>query len=195
MSIEVERKRALGDDTARLSLRLIEQGWRETGVDREVDTYYSRPDVDYLETVECLRVRRRGDVFAEITYKPASTGSTHSATGVISKQETNLGLVNAGAAADAERLLEAIGMVPLARVDKERATWRHQGRAEITIAIDTIAVAGTFVEVEVISDEPEMAAQVLTQVEEDLSLSGHPVVTLPYRDIVLAAQRGPNPTS
>ncbi|MGH3869840.1 MAG: hypothetical protein ACRDQ4_27815 [Pseudonocardiaceae bacterium] len=50
-------------------------GYRAYGCFVEVDTYYSRPEVDYLDTVECLRVRQR-DGFAEITYKPASDPST-----------------------------------------------------------------------------------------------------------------------
>ncbi|MFL1380520.1 MULTISPECIES: CYTH domain-containing protein [unclassified Nocardiopsis] len=146
--------------------------------------------MDYLKTMECLRVRRRGDEFAEITYKPASTDTTHSAAGAISKQETNVGLANAGLASDAEALLELIGMVPLARVDKARTSWRHPDLSEVTVAVDEVQGAGTFVEVEVISDDPGEAEQVLARVEEDLGLNGHPVVAMPYRDLVRATELG-----
>ncbi|WP_457915745.1 CYTH domain-containing protein [Candidatus Minimicrobia naudis] len=56
---------------------------------REIDTYYSRPDVDFMQTVECLRIRQR-DSFAEVTYKPATTAATHTENNVIIKPETNL---------------------------------------------------------------------------------------------------------
>src|SRR5262249_46298613 len=53
--IEVERKRELPDSAA-LRQRLIELGYREAGHLNETDVYYSRPDIDFMETVECLRV-------------------------------------------------------------------------------------------------------------------------------------------
>lgn len=73
--IEVERKRELVGTCAAVEARLSELGYRAHGCFVEVDTYYSRPEVDYLDTVECLRVRQ-WDGFAEITYKPASDPST-----------------------------------------------------------------------------------------------------------------------
>ncbi|WP_327119453.1 CYTH domain-containing protein [Nocardia sp. NBC_01730] len=53
--IEVERKRELPDPST-LRLRLAEIGYHEARHLTEVDTYFSRPDVDYLKTVECLRI-------------------------------------------------------------------------------------------------------------------------------------------
>ncbi|MFC7739764.1 CYTH domain-containing protein [Nocardiopsis composta] len=57
--IEVERKREVGGDAEKIKARLAVLGYREAASSTEADTYYSRPDVDFLETVECLRVRRR----------------------------------------------------------------------------------------------------------------------------------------
>jgi hypothetical protein len=42
-----------------------------------------------MQTVECLRVRRRGD-FCEITYKPHP--GTHGASHIIAKREINVAL-------------------------------------------------------------------------------------------------------
>lgn len=67
-------------------------GWSRlppAGSSVEVDTYDSQPDIDFMATVECLRVRRR-DGFAEVTDKPPSTAATHSAVDVIAKPETNV---------------------------------------------------------------------------------------------------------
>ncbi|MEW2622102.1 CYTH domain-containing protein [Streptomyces sp. NPDC048106] len=113
--IEVERKRRLPDGGAGLAGVLAGLGWVDAEPMTEADAYYSRPDVDYMETVECLRVRRRDDV-AELTYKPPSTAATHSAYGVISKPETNVRLAAGDQAALADDLLECIGMRLLVRL-------------------------------------------------------------------------------
>ena len=179
---EVERKRELADATA-LQGRLIDAGYRESGTGIEVDTYYSRPDVDFLATVECLRVRRR-DGFAEITYKPASTVDTHSAADIITKPEINVILSGPDQARSADTLLDVLGMVRLCRVEKTRTTFRHPHRDEVTVVIDLISGVGAFVETEVLTDDPA-AAELLDQLERQLGLADCPVVSLPYRDLVL----------
>lgn len=181
--IEVERKRELADATA-LKARLVEYGYREAGTGVEVDTYYSRPDIDFVATVECLRVRRCNG-FAEITYKPASTTDTHSAADIVAKPETNVVLAGPDQATAADRLLDVLGMMRLCRVEKTRTTYRHPERSEITVVIDLIAGVGTFAETEVMTDDPDAAATLLDQVERQLGLTDCLVVSLPYRDLVL----------
>jgi adenylate cyclase class 2 len=183
--IEVERKRALPGGGDALAHVLDDQGWTAGPPETEVDVYYSRPDIDYMETVECLRVRQRGDV-AEITYKPASTAATHSADGVISKPETNVPLVP-GHAGHADQLLTAIGMRRLVRVEKYRTTYRHRQRPGVTVSIDTVAGVGVFVETEVISTDADAAARLVEETEALLQVHCHPVVDLPYRDLALSA--------
>nr|WP_042185168.1 class IV adenylate cyclase [Kibdelosporangium sp. MJ126-NF4]CEL16582.1 Adenylate cyclase [Kibdelosporangium sp. MJ126-NF4]CTQ89067.1 Adenylate cyclase (EC 4.6.1.1) [Kibdelosporangium sp. MJ126-NF4] len=183
--IEVERKRELsGTSETLLRARLVELGYHADGSVTEIDTYYSRPDRDYLTTVECLRVRQR-DGFAEITYKPASTTVTHSADDVIAKQETNVALRDIDQAEAAHRLLTAIGMIPLARVEKTRAMYRHPHHPQVIVNLDTVTGVGTFLETEVIDIDPERAAGLLEQTEQQLDITGHPVVGLSYRDLVL----------
>lgn len=146
--IEVERKRELVGTCAAVKARLGELGYRAHGCFVEVDTYYSSPEVDYLDTVECLRVRQR-DGFAEITYKPASDTSTHSPDNVITKRETNVALRGADQAEAANHLLPAIGMTRLVRVEKSRARYHHPDRDDITVSLDTVSGVGTFIETEV----------------------------------------------
>ncbi|MFF4693233.1 class IV adenylate cyclase [Streptomyces sp. NPDC001307] len=188
--IEVERKRQLPHDGAVLAGRLVELGWSRDEPVTEVDTYYSRPDVDYMETVECLRVRRRDD-FAEITYKPPSTAATHSADSVISKPETNVRLDSASQAALANQLLENIGMRLLVHVEKHRETYRHALHPDVTVSIDTVAGVGTFVETEVISANATQAALRVEHVEKELDVADLPVVDVPYRDLTLAKVAAP----
>jgi adenylate cyclase class 2 len=182
--IEVERKRRLPDDGSGLAVLLAGLGWQAAERVVEVDTYYSRPDVDFMETVECLRVRRRGD-FAEVTYKPASTVATHSADGVISKPETNVILQSAGQAPLADQLLEAIGMQLLVRVEKNRAAYRHPDEPDVTVTIDTVAGVATFVETEVMSADSIAAAETVERVEKELDIANYPTVELPYRDLAM----------
>ncbi|GAA1467295.1 class IV adenylate cyclase [Nocardiopsis exhalans] len=185
--IEIERKRAL-EGREPLEQRLKQSGFVATGPMVEVDTYYSRPDVDFLVTVECLRVRER-DGGCEVTYKPASDSTTHSTAGVIAKQETNVALANVAQAVHAHALLEALGMVRLARVEKSRTSYRLSERPELSVVVDTIAGLGAFVETEIVSEgSRQEAVRQLEETERLLGLSSHPVVTSPYRDLLLSAR-------
>ena len=87
--LEIEHKRQLTSNIEELIGRLQNLGFELQSNLREIDTYYSRSDVDFIQTVECLRIRQR-DGFAEVTYKPATTTATHTANDVIIKPETNL---------------------------------------------------------------------------------------------------------
>ncbi|MDA2812525.1 class IV adenylate cyclase [Nocardiopsis sp. RSe5-2] len=182
--VEVERKRVLRGGADRVRSRLAQVGWTASATSRETDDYYSRPDVDFMETVECLRVRRRGG-FAEITYKPASDAST-TVEGVITKPETNVAL-GPGQEEAALRLMDALGMVHLARVDKSRTVYRRPGEEGLSVVLDEIAGVGWFAEVEVVAADAEGASERLERIEEELDLVGYPVASLPYRDMVMQA--------
>lgn len=187
--IEVERKRELPGSGKGVTARLAELGYREDGQFVEIDTYYSPQHTDYLVTIECLRVRQR-EGFAEITYKPASDEATHSATGVISKPETDVLLRDGDQADAANQLMTSIGMVKLVRVEKHRTIYRSPECDHLTVAVDTVAGVGTFVETEVkTSGDHDGVAQV-ENVERQLGITTCEVVTLPYRDLVRAATTG-----
>ncbi len=181
---EVERKRALDSETQTALLKRLDKlAFHERARHTETDDYYSRPDTDFMETVECLRIRSR-DGFAEITYKPGSTAA-NTADGMISKVETNARLADADQAAAANQLLTMLGMVHLAQVDKHRVEYAHAEDGDVTIAIDTVTDAGVFVEVEVLTADPAGAATVLDRVERDLGTTELPIISLPYRDLVM----------
>lgn len=183
--IEVERKRELPDGARHaVEAELAALGYYKADTLAEIDTYYSRPDVDFMATVECLRVRQR-DGFAEITYKPASNAATHSHDGVISKVETNVALLGPAQAANANHLLAAIGMVLLVRVFKARTVYQHPSEASVAVSIDDIADAGTFVETEVTAMDKDAAAVLVDEIERHIGLTVYPVVSLPYRDLVM----------
>ena len=176
--LEIERKRQLIGDAKELIKQLRDLGFELQSNLREIDTYYSRPDVDFMQTVECLRIRQR-DGFAEVTYKPATTIATHTENDVIIKPETNLP-IQPGDAAIAKQLLANLGIVKLVEVNKYRRSFQSPDFPQATVAIDEIKDAGTFVEVEVLSDDETSALAMISEIETKLGLDSTEVVTRPY---------------
>ena len=180
--LEIERKHQLTGDAKELIKQLRELGFELQSNLHEIDTYYSRPDVDFMKTVECLRIRQR-DGFAEVTYKPATT-ETHTTNDVIIKPETNLP-IQPGDAAIAKQLLANLGMVQLVEVNKYRRSFRSPNFPKATVAIDEVKNVGTFVEVEVLSNNETGALAMISEIETKLGLDSAEVVTRPYRDICM----------
>ena len=183
--LEIERKRQL-DDAEGLLQSLQNNGFELRSELREIDTYYSRPDVDFMKTVECLRIRER-DGFCEITYKPATTAKTHTAENVIIKPETNLP-IQPSDTATAKQLLANLGMVKLVEFNKRRRVFQASNFPNVTVAIDEIKSAGVFVEVEVLSTNKSAGLELIGEVERKLELDDAKIITRPYRDICMDAQ-------
>ena len=181
--LEIEHKRRLTSNIEDFIKKLEKFGFELQSKLSEIDTYYSRPDVDFMQTVECLRIRQR-DGFAEVTYKPATTTATHTKNNVIIKPETNLP-IQPEDTATAKQLLANLGMVQLVEVNKYRRSFQSSDFPQATVAIDEIKDAGTFVEVEVLSDDETSALAIINDIETKLGLESAEVVTRPYRDICM----------
>ena len=181
--LEIEHKRRLTSNIEDFIKKLEKFGFELQSKLSEIDTYYSRPDVDFMQTVECLRIRQR-DGFAELTYKPATTAATHTKNNVIIKPETNLP-IQPEDAATAKQLLANLGMVQLVEVNKYRRSFQSSDFPQATVAIDEIKDAGTFVEVEVLSGDETSALAMISEIEVKLGLESTEVVTRPYRDICI----------
>lgn len=181
--LEIERKRMITNDTAAVMNNITSAGLKLVGELHETDTYYSRPDVDFMKTVECLRVRDR-DEFAEITYKPPTNADTRTTDGVIMKTETNLEIAKKSTVT-ARELLENLGMVKLVDVVKHRKMFRSKADPEITVTVDIVAGAGVFIETEVISSDKERGLAKLDELEKRLGINNLPLETRHYRDICL----------
>ena len=182
---EVEVKRRLESNKNDLIATLLKNGYALGGTAVETDDYYSRPDVDYMKTVECLRIRET-EKKREITYKPPTTD--FAATTII-KEEKNVPLVTSEDVETAKDLLLAIGMVHLVKVEKHRQSFtKSYPDHDVTIAIDTLTGVGDYVEIEILSTDPVAAETAISDVEKELSVESFPVVTIPYRDIVMQAE-------
>ncbi|PID30213.1 class IV adenylate cyclase [Candidatus Saccharibacteria bacterium] len=181
--LEIERKRRFTGAMDEFVARLESRGFCLKSEVREVDSYYSRPDVDFMQTIECLRIRER-DGFAEITYKPSTTAATHTTSNIVVKPETNLPIQPSDVPA-AKQLLASLGMVQLVVVDKYRRTFRADSDSRVTIAVDEIKDTGVFVETEIISQDKESALRELDAIEKQLGINTFAVETRPYRDICM----------
>ena len=180
---EIERKRKFVGNLEVLIARLGSQGFSLAGETTEIDSYYSRPDVDFMQTVECLRIRQRDD-FAEITYKPPTDQHTRTEDGIIVKPETNLP-VNPENTAVAKQLLANLGMVKLVEVNKFRRIFKCDDEPGLTIAIDEISGAGVFIETEIISEDKELALRRIEDIEARIGVQEFEIITRPYRDICM----------
>lgn len=76
-------------------------------------------------------------------------------------------------------------MVRLVEVNKYRRSFQSPDFPQATVAIDEIKNAGTFVEVEVLSDDETGALAMISDIETKLGLDSAEVVTRPYRDICM----------
>ena len=155
--LEVEVKLPVKDlDAVRATLERL--GARHIDDARQADTYFAHPQRDFRETDEALRVRET-PAGREVTYK----GPRHDAAAKIRTE------VNVAFDGDLEALLVPLSFAPVARVLKERSSWMLDGAA---VALDRVADIGTFVEVEVVSDEPSSAEAKVQSVVAALGLDG-----------------------
>lgn len=152
---------------------------------QEKDTYYSRPDVDFLATKECLRIRRTSE-YAELTYKPGSTQKMHK-EGKFWKQELNLNLSDKVAEDTAHSILLNLDYLELVTVEKERKTYTKD---KVSLSLDFIVGLGYFLEIEIMASKKGVkeAIRIIDNIADELGLGSQESVKLPYRDLLLEAQ-------
>lgn len=162
--------------------RLETLGAKRQDVVSQVDTYYDPPDRDFAETDEALRVRREegktgGELTTKVTYKGPLV-EPESKT----REEAEM-VVSWGS--DPRAVLEGLGYEPAATVEKERERYLLDG---VTVALDTVAGLGAFVEVELeTEDDIEAARKRAVQTLETLGLDPSDQIRTSYLDLLLEA--------
>lgn len=76
-------------------------------------------------------------------------------------------------------------MAQLVEINKYRRLFQSSDFPQATVTIDEIKDAGTFVEVEVLSDDETSALAMISDIEIKLGLESAEVITQPYRDICM----------
>lgn len=165
MQIEVEQKFPVAD-LAAIAEQLRTLGAVSAGPRDEADTYYAHPARDFAQTDEALRIRRV-ETSAWLTYKGPKLDAT-------TKTRRELELPLGTDPARWATLLEVLGFRPVTEVRKHRqklhVPW--QGR-QVEISLDEVAEVGTFLELELVTDESDRpaATAVLASLAERLGLS------------------------
>jgi adenylate cyclase class 2 len=171
---EIEAKIRV-DDLDEVRTRLTEHHAEFQGEDSQRDVYYNAPHRDFAETDEALRVRYTGGM-PEITYK----GPKLPSSGIKARREINI-RVDSGERF--EELLAQIGFTVTASVVKHREEYRLHGAS---IALDSVAGLGTFVEIEVMTEEEGGAAEAhIHKMQKMLGVKGAHIPDS-YLELILA---------
>jgi adenylate cyclase class 2 len=166
---EVEQKFPITDEAALLSKLASLCGVPGEAM-AQVDCYYAHPARDFATTDEALRIRCVGELNF-ITYKGPKLDLT-------TKTRREIELPLAGGtqmAIEYDRLLEALGFRPVAKVHKQRRLVALEWQARhVEVAIDDVEGVGRFVELELSADEADLdtARAALAALALTLGLSG-----------------------
>lgn len=176
---EVELKVPADHDAVRERLRDL--GADTVGTVRQVDTYYDPPHRDFAATDEALRVRfetHDGEREARLTYKGPLVEQASK-----TREEVEIGVDDG---TGIQEILERLGFDPAATVEKDRATYAHDG---YTITLDDVDDLGQFVEVEVETEAEDVqsAREGARDVLRDLGLDPDDHVRTSYLELLLEA--------
>jgi len=164
--LEVEAKFAVRDP-AGFRARIRQQGVGLAGRRQERDVYYNAPHRDYGETDEALRVRY-DDTGVTLTYK----GPKIHVGSAKAREEFNLKVASGETL---EAILSRAGFLRSAEVTKVREFYDI---GDATITLDDIEGLGTFVEIEILTEEGgEDAARRIGAIADELGVDGPPIYT------------------
>lgn len=151
--LEVEVKYRNADRAAAVAT-LLEWGATLAQDRTDADLYFQAPDRDLKATDEAFRLRRVGPK-NYLTYKgPKRDAETKTRTEI----EVPLG-DGERAAADAERLLVALGYKPVMTVRKKRRVYHfHRDGFNMEACFDNVERVGEFVELEIVAEEAQYEA-------------------------------------
>jgi adenylate cyclase class 2 len=156
--IEVESKFwSPGND--KVEKALIRLGAKKTSDGAIEDIYFAHPDRDYGKTDEALRLRKR-DGRAELTYKGPRMRMEHTKA----REEVTVSVDDPLAA---QRIVERLGFVERHIVSKKRTTYILD---KLRVEIDEVEGLGEFIELELITEEPQRAEGLIAMAQEQLGL-------------------------
>jgi adenylate cyclase, class 2 len=180
MRFEVEQKHPVDDSQAFLA-RLAEWGVTIEPAATQVDQYFAHPARDFARTDEALRIRTIGSQ-SFITYKgPKLDAATKT------RREIELPLDSQdGDGSQFRELLLALGFSSVAEVRKERRPFliRRDG-VKVVGALDDVHYVGSFVEIEIVTDDAglEAAKRTIAELAEELGLG--PAERRSYLELLL----------
>jgi adenylate cyclase, class 2 len=152
VNFEVEQKHRV-DDVAAFVSRLAERGIALSAPVTQSDQYFAHPCRDFAQTDEALRIRSVGDA-TFVTYKGPKLNAK---TKTRRELELPIDPSDVGGRQFA-KMLAALGFTPVSVVFKERRAFEvlHAGQA-VAGTLDTVEGLGSFVELELVTDEAGLA--------------------------------------
>jgi len=167
MQFEVEQKHRVPDVRTLLE-RLAERGAEVGPPVEQADRYFAHPCRDFAQTDEALRIRTAG-VRSFVTFKGPKLDTTTK-----TRREIELPLDSSDVdGLKFAELLQSLGFQPVAVVRKRRRSFHVDvaGRM-VEGALDEVDGVGTFVELELLTDEPGLdeAKRVVSTLAAELHL-------------------------
>ncbi len=156
--IEVESKYwSPGND--KVEKTLVRLGARKVFDGAMEDVYFAHPSRDFGRTDEALRLRKRDDG-SELTYKGPRMHLEHTKA----REEISLKVEDPLAA---QRIVERLGFGERYVVRKRRTSYIYD---KLRVDIDTVDGLGEFVELELITEEPARAEELMRTARDELGL-------------------------
>jgi adenylate cyclase class 2 len=156
--IEVESKfRSPGNDKVEKTLTHL-GAKKIASVDIE-DVYFAHPSRDFGKSDEALRLRKI-DGTAELTYK----GPRMHSDSTKAREEVTLKTDNP---LTAQRIIERLGFKEFCSVRKKRSSYVLD---KLRVDVDEVEGLGEYVELEVLTESPERAEQLVELARKELSL-------------------------
>jgi adenylate cyclase class 2 len=180
MQYEVEQKHVVPDVRALLE-RLARRGAEVGPPVEQADRYFAHPCRDFAQTDEALRIRTSGDR-SFVTFKGPKLDTT---TKTRREIELPLDASDADGLKFAE-LLQSLGFKPVAVVHKRRRSFKINANGRtVEGALDEVDGVGTFVELELMADEPGLdeAKRVISTLAAELNLG--PIERRSYLEMML----------
>ena len=167
MALEAEIKIPV-NDLETVIKRLKQEGFQETEVCREEDTYFNSPYYDMKEKDKALRIRRSrnmqtGEEWAQLNCKGAKLDQISMARKELETEIREPGII--------EGILKELGFEPLSiQVIKTRRTLSN---GEITAAADRVEGLGEFLELEIIAERESQREECLEKISRVLRAIGY----------------------
>ncbi len=172
MYLEIEAKLKV-DSFEPVERRLVEQAASLVSETIQTDIYFDTAAGDLTRTDQCLRLRveaMHGQEYLALTYKGPKQADDFKR-----RKEVNLNVTDAAAA---ESLLEGLGYRRALAFNKQRREWKLN---DCLVALDTLPLIGTFVEIEGVN------SSIIRSVQEALGLTDAPHVMDSYASLIEAA--------
>ncbi len=173
--IEVESKfRSPGND--KVEKILTHLGAKKIGSVEMEDIYFAHPSKDFGKTDEALRLRKFGGG-AELTYK----GPRMSTESAKAREEISLKVDNP---LSAQRIVERLGFKEFCVLRKTRNSYLLD---KLRVDVDNVDDLGEYVELEILTESPERAVQLLDLARKELGLDKPEKMT--YLELMLEKTR------